>query len=317
MSRALIVGIDHYQSSPLKGCVGDAKSMAASLSRHQDGQKNFFCMTCTSDEREITRSYLLNKIRKLFEAESDLALFYFSGHGYDNKLGGLLVTQEAKTHADGVDLDDILTMANKATHIKQIFIILDCCHSGNMGNPPLGNGYSSLLRKNISILTSSQSEEESVERKGRGVFTYALLNGLNGGAADLMGNVTAASLYSYVDNILGPWDQRPVFKSHVNQMYPLRKCNCTLSLNCVRQLMAHFPEVDHQFKLDPSYEPTSEPANCDREAIFSQLQRYVSVGGLIRAVDCEHLYHAATESKSCELTPIGKMYWHMVRNEKI
>ena len=37
MRRALIVGIDHYASAPLQGCVADAASVADVLSSNAEG----------------------------------------------------------------------------------------------------------------------------------------------------------------------------------------------------------------------------------------------------------------------------------------
>ncbi|MFA0960250.1 caspase domain-containing protein [Roseivirga sp. BDSF3-8] len=316
MNRALLVGIDHYKTSPLNGCINDARSMSEALCRNDDESLNFSCMLMTSDKDKISRHALLSKIDKLFSAEADLALLYFSGHGYDDKLGGLLVTQEAQQHADGVHLDDVLTIANRADRIKQIFIILDCCHSGHMGNPPMSNGYSAYLRKNISILTSSQGDELSMEVNGHGLFTSSILNGLTGGAADVLGRVTAASLYSYVDSMLGPWEQRPVFKSHVNKMISIRKCKPMVSFALMRKITSFFPVKDHYFPLDPSYEPTADPKNPENEGIFAKLQKYVQAG-LVRPVGEEHMYFAAMNSKGCELTPQGRMYWEMVKRDRL
>ena len=36
MRRALIVGVDDYPTSPLRGCVNDASEVARLLRRHQD-----------------------------------------------------------------------------------------------------------------------------------------------------------------------------------------------------------------------------------------------------------------------------------------
>lgn len=46
--------------------------------------------------------------------------------------------------------------------------------------------------------------------------------GLKGGAADIGGNITPASLYSFVDQSLGAWQQRPVFKTNISRFLPLR-----------------------------------------------------------------------------------------------
>lgn len=66
-----------------------------------------------------------------------------------------------------------------------------------------------------------QASEEDAKRE-HGVFTDLLLQGLKGGAADISGNITPASLYSFVDQSLGAWQQRPVFKTNISQFLPIR-----------------------------------------------------------------------------------------------
>jgi hypothetical protein len=47
---------------------------------------------------------------------------------------------------------------------------------------------------------------------------------LRGGAADVCGNVSVAGVYAYVEQRPGPWDQRPLFKSHVSTMASAAVC---------------------------------------------------------------------------------------------
>lgn len=39
--KALIIGIDDYQTVPLHGCVNDAKEIASLLKTNEDDSKNF------------------------------------------------------------------------------------------------------------------------------------------------------------------------------------------------------------------------------------------------------------------------------------
>lgn len=39
--KALIIGIDEYQTAPLHGCVNDAKEIASLLKTNEDDSKNF------------------------------------------------------------------------------------------------------------------------------------------------------------------------------------------------------------------------------------------------------------------------------------
>ena len=49
------------------------------------------------------------------------------------------------------------------------------------------------------------------------------------------------------------------------------------------------------------------PPHSDKNAISAVLQRYVKVN-LVRPVGAPHMWHAARQSKSCELTVLGEHY---------
>lgn len=319
MRRALLVGIDHYEWSPLHGCINDAQNMADILGKHYDGTENFYCKTLVSSvEKKVTKALLLKHIQDLFSREADIALFYFSGHGCETALGGCLVTQDATKYSEGVTVSDIITLANSATKIRQILVILDSCHSGHLGAIPTLNNDSAILRKGISILTSSLHNEYSVQKRGenQSLFTSILMEGLKGGAADLLGNVTAASIYNYTEKLLGPWDQRPVFKSHITEMTPLRYCSPKIPRKILRKITEYFPSEKSLLQLDSSYDPELEPRNSINEEIMAHFRLYLSEG-LLKPIGVKHLYHAAKDSKPCQLTPLGQFYWKIFERQKV
>jgi len=114
MRKALIVGIDDYDFSPLKYCVKDAKRMASILSKNYDSSPNFDCRLLVSSENEITESVLKRELSELFKNEADVVLFYFSGHGSEDSFGGSLVTQDATPNDTGLGLKDIILLANQS-----------------------------------------------------------------------------------------------------------------------------------------------------------------------------------------------------------
>ncbi|WP_455931039.1 caspase family protein [Priestia aryabhattai] len=315
MRRALIVGINDYITSPLQGCVNDANKMKTILATNEDESPNFDCYLLTSDTDNITKWTLKQKINELFEHEADVALLYFSGHGSleVKGLGGHLISQEE----DGISMAEVLAIANNAKRkIKEIVIILDCCHSGAMGTNILNDSDHSSLREGLSILTASRTSEYAMETGGAGVFTTLIHDALNGGASDALGNVTAASIYGYADQALGAWDQRPLFKSHVSKLLPLRKCKPKASIETIRLLKRYFPNPYEHFQLDPSFEPTEKHGNKQNEQTFSNLQ-HLRAAGLIEPIDEEHMYYAALKSKQCVLTPLGRFYWTLVSEGRL
>lgn len=315
MRRALLVGIDNYRKSPLKGCVNDAVAMKKVLSRNGDESPNFDCKLFAAPQENITRSFLREQIEVLFTNEANVALFYFAGHGTVNNLGGYLVTRDVEQYDEGVAMRDVLTLANKAK-VEEIVIILDCCHSGYLGTIPEIDNESAVLREGVSVLTASRSSQLAAEISGSGIFTTLVRDALNGGAADVCGNVTVAAVYAYVDQALGAWEQRPLFKSHVSRLIPLRKCEPAIELSILRKLPKYFPDPSYEFKLDPSFEPEAEPKNAEHEKIFSHLQMY-RTARLLEPVGEDHMYYAAINSKSCKLVPLGQFYWFMADSGRI
>lgn len=323
MKKALIIGIDAYASPipSLRGCVNDAVALGSMLGRNGDGSPNFSVKMVTSNSGIVSSAVMLDGITKLFAGDAEMALLFFAGHGAINREtgSGYIVSQDGKRGALGISLTEVLALANKAyPHIKSTVIILDCCHSGVVGEiSALGNdGQASVIGKGVTILTACNREEGAAEQDGYGLFTSILLDGLSGGSADICGRVTPAGLYSHVDQTLGDWEQRPIYKANVQTFVTLRQVAPKISSEILRQLPKYFPDASHIYQLDPSYEPDRNnippelrhiPFNENHVRIFKQLQacnRY----GLVVPVGAEHMYYAAIESKGCKLTALGAHY---------
>ena len=321
MKKALCVGLNHYPGIPLDGCINDATGVARIIETNGDGSPNFDVKL----ENDVpTKGALKGMLRELFSGHAESALFYFSGHGFLNELGGYIVTPDYSQDDEGVSMDDILTFAEESA-ISNKIIILDCCHSGAMGSPKKMHGSAS-ISEGVSILTASRDSESSVEINGHGVFTNLLIDALQGGAADLRGHITPGSIYAYIDQALGAWDQRPVFKTNITRFTSLRVVNPQVPIELLRRLTDFFPTPSQEFNLDPSFEytntedreheiikPYAVPENVEK---FKILQKYQSVG-LVVPIDTEYMYYAAMNSKSCRLTALGYHYWRLVHDKRI
>jgi len=312
---ALLVGIDDYPSSPLAGCVNDATRMNSLLSRHHDDAPNFECRKMVAPGESITRPKLKQAVEDLFKRPADVALLFFAGHGTVNNLGGYLVTQDATRYDEGLSMNDVLTMAN-ASPARERIIILDCCHSGALGQLPAVSNDTAMLKEGVSVLSASRASEASMEANGGGLFTSLVCDALSGGGADVCGKVTVASIYAYADEALGGWDQRPLFKSHVSKLVSLRTCTPAVEAKILRLLPRYFKSPQEEFPLDPSYEPNAEPHDPAHELIFGHLQR-LRAARLVVPVGEEHMYYAAMNSTSCKLTALGTYYWHLAASGKI
>jgi hypothetical protein len=317
MRKALLVGINDYSFGALNGCIPDANKMFNILSRDYDDTPNFNCKKLISSEAYIDIGLLKQSIIDLFAADCDVALFYFSGHGTEpsKTSKACLVTQDAKSYSEGIELDYLVDLANNSPNVREVVIVLDCCFSGAVGNSVLLNNITT-LREGVSILASSHHTQVSMDTSNGGVFTSILYEALNGGAADTIGFVTVASMYSFADKLLGPWEQRPVFKSYISKMIPLRKSKPIVTLEVLRKLPTYFAKADDEFQLDATFEPEAEPKGHDNEKKFADLQKY-NRASLLVPIGEEHMYFAAINNKTCALTSLGKYYWQLTSTGKL
>lgn len=315
MRRALVVGINDYPQAPLKGCVSDASAVARLLATHGTGSPNFDTRLLSSPTSSVTRSSLRQAIEKLFATDCDIALFYFSGHGFVRSGDGYIVTNDAQNYDEGISMTEILNLANR-TPARNRIIILDCCYSGRMGTPSIADADVAQIAEGLTVLAASREAEEAMERVDGGIFTNLVIAALEGGAADLRGHITSGSVYAYVDQALGAWDQRPVFKTNVTQFSSLRDINPQVPLQTLRQLVRYFPTPDAEHPLDASYEDQEPNPNPDHVAVFKNLQKMEGVG-LVVPVGEEHMYFPAVNSKSCRLTALGAHYWRLAHEGKL
>lgn len=330
MRKALIVGIDYYDAiQGLSGCVNDAYAIKAVLERNADGTLNFSTpqvLAGVSSQQPVSKKDLKDAVRRLFADDSEIALFYFAGHGYVEDTGGFLCASDSETGDDGLALAEVMTFVNRS-NAKNKVIILDSCHSGAAGNSLMASGLAE-ISNGVTIMTASTADQSAYEilGGGAGVFTSLFVDALNGSAANLVGDITPGSVYAHIDQSLGPWAQRPVFKTNVKNFVSLRKAEPPIALADLHALTTYFPTPDFDLPLDPSFEPerTQEqgddseipPPNPANTAIFSVLQKYVKVN-LVRPVDAPHMWHAAMQRKSCQLTVLGQHYWNLVERALI
>lgn len=331
MKKALVVGIDDYDSpNELHGCVNDAVEVSALLEANGDGSPNFDVLRLTSNDHNISSEKLHDALIDLFSGKAETAVFYFAGHGIIDEAtnSGFLVTQDGTKPNWGIGLASVLDLANKAyPEIGSSVIILDSCQSGFAGEVQgLGKGVSpSVIGNGVTILTACHRNGTAAEVKGHGTFTSILLDGLSGASADILGRVTPASLYAHVDQTLGAWKQRPIYKANVQNFIDLRQVAPKVALNVLRRLPEYFPSPSHVFKLDPSFEPDrgEEAANLkDVEVVPEHVRKYRELqscfqNGLVLPVDQPFMWHAAVNSTGCRLTATGAHYRRLAELKQI
>ncbi|MDR6971257.1 caspase family protein [Leifsonia shinshuensis] len=319
MKRALLVGVDHYTNfNDLGGCANDAEALYPLLARNEDDSPNLECRLLVSRDATapITRDQLLESVDELLRASPDFALLYFAGHGAPVNGDVALVTTDGTPTTPGVAFGELLTRIN-SSGAKEVAVVLDCCFSGGAATIAALDRDLAHLRSGLAILTASRSDQVSMETEhGRGQFSTYLEAGLQAGACDTLGHVNVAGLYSYLSESFGAWEQRPTFKANIDRLHDIRICDPRVPLGILRQLDSWFPTADHEFPLDPSYEPDAQPEDKEHEAVFSGLQK-LRACRLVEPVGEEHMYYAAMNRKSCRLTALGKHYRELVVSGRI
>jgi len=208
--RALVIGQYNYYDGRLAGCDVDARSMKKMLVSMTSPK---YRSVDVKQYLDLTTDEILSKIKIAFKRakDTDISLFYYSGHGlnspYESELGALCGVDE---YGDWLTVDR-LRKALDAIPGKKI-VILDSCHSGQYigksedGNTvfmteeeamdafndsviaafsePESDGLSekgNLATSNYYVLTACSKSQSSypvgVEGVAVGLFTYSLLVG--------------------------------------------------------------------------------------------------------------------------------------------
>lgn len=330
--RALIVGIDTYKTSKLHSCVADAEAVGKLLRKNADGSPNYDCRVLLDrmeDGKEITCAALRGACLDLFANYRGDVLFYFSGHGALTAFGGHLCAYDSEKNAWGVPMQEIVQLAIDST-ARDIVIILDCCHAGDIADPTLLSSRRigdplATVRENMTVLAASLKSEAAVEAGKHSLFTASLLDALDGGAADHMGWVTAPSIYAYVERRFGSWSerQRPVYKSYATTVRVVRQCAPLIDRLKLHMLVDLFPDADHKYGLTPEHEPEDEHGNVHEPVdnvkveVAKLFKDYRDAGLLKPSIPGEQLYWTARRSHTVELTTRGREYWWLVKNGKI
>lgn len=182
--------------------------------------------------------------------EDDNVYFYFSGHGALENVSmfnnGYLICYNSPSVAFANmalsinylnDIASTLSLKTKAN----VIIITDACHSGKLagsqsnGNYLVGEQLLKASQKEIRMASSKPDQLSNEKRDwggGRGVFSYHLVNGLQGGLADMDRNQTVSlgELKDYMETSMA---NDPVLKSDGEVQTPVIKGRSDFELSKV------------------------------------------------------------------------------------
>ncbi len=211
---ALVIGIEKYQSVPPALY---AERDAATFKRYAIAtlgvpEENVIYLTGQRATRTGIAKYLEEWLPKNVDEKSRVYV-YFSGHGAPDPVRGhaYLIPWDGDPsflESTAYPVSKLYENLQKLK-AKQVIVALDSCFSGAGGRSVLARGARPLVTvaetalppdTKLSVLTASLGEEiaGSLDEQGHGLFTYYLLKGLKGDAADASGHVTLTSLHSYI-----------------------------------------------------------------------------------------------------------------------
>lgn len=213
----------HHDFAAASGVVSEIQGLPKAIATLQKRSMEAIARLRFQPAQPPTLAAVRANLKQLVsEARSqDTVLFYFSGHGVlepeqERAFLCLSDTQKADLGQTGLALEELLNLLGDCAAHQQL-VWLDACHSGGLsfrigkGEEPeaLPNPTPQLMAllrqraaqsKGFYALLSCDRNQQSWEfpKLGHGVFTYYLMRGLLGEAADSQGVIEADALYKYV-----------------------------------------------------------------------------------------------------------------------
>ena len=210
---AVIIGISEYQDTripSLRYATSDAEAFYNWLTSPQGGKYAPSRVKLLLNEKAINKNIKNALFVWLKQAiEEDLVTIYFAGHGSpespdspNNLFLFSYDTQYDNIASTGFPMWDIETALKRFIKARKVIVIADACHSGGVGQSfdvarraargikvnPISSGLQNLssIGDGVCVISASDDKQFSQESKewggGHGVFTYFLLEGLNGKA---------------------------------------------------------------------------------------------------------------------------------------
>ncbi len=137
------------------------------------------------------RSYILAQLMKLEGRvkSNDIVMLFFSGHGKVENGKSYFITSDAEYVIQGLATRDIVDQIELMKKRSNVFVFMDACHSGATKTTERTKGNAkpiTLAESEVIGYYSCAEKQESIEdeKLENGVFTYALVKGLKGTAAN-------------------------------------------------------------------------------------------------------------------------------------
>ena len=165
----------------------------------------------SQQEREIERE--LKWVEQQTETAAGNRLYlYFSGHGFSPVLeeGALFTAEATQTSPEYVYAHAWMRWFRKAQRFRETVLWMDSCMNYEQSipvnevlmRPKIGTGVPGPAFIALAAQTKSALEHLMPDGQVHGVFTWTLLQGLRGGAADERGRITAESLRNFLYTVM-------------------------------------------------------------------------------------------------------------------
>jgi hypothetical protein len=227
---ALIIGIDRYSDggiSTLEGGSNDARMLAETLVQNA-GFPSDQVIVLTNDmapDQQPTRANILRRLSNLRTVvpRDGLLFISFSGHGLERDGRAYLLPMDAQVSEDVSLLEDSainvesMQQRIRQTRVGQVVIVLDACRSDPVAarastDNHLTGAYTrafdfDLRNQDVTAFVTLYATEVGhrayeYKDKRQGYFTWALVQGLKGAAANSRGEVTLQNLIRYLQDIV-------------------------------------------------------------------------------------------------------------------
>ncbi len=222
---ALVVGVDKYadtQITTLGGASNDARLLSDALVRYAGFPRDQVVLLSSDQpaERQPTRGNILRRLSNLatIVPRDGLLLLFFAGHGIERKGQAFLLPSDAQVSDDVMLLEqtavNVLQIKDwvKKTGVKQILLLIDACRNDPGGRADADNRLSETYTRGFNFDTRNREVEAFVtlyataighrayeyREKRHGYFTWVLVEGLRGAAANPRGEVTLDGLIKYL-----------------------------------------------------------------------------------------------------------------------
>ena len=180
-----------------------AKTMAERLGPLHESVVPRVLVNGAAIEDTPTAANILDALGELLRQSkpNDTILLFVSGHGFNEGQSYRFLATDAAFSGGALRNSTVVPWVNFQETIEAVkgrrILFLDTCHSGNSYNQRLGNDS---YAANIIVYSAARWDQEALERSdlGHGLFTYAVVEGVNGAAKNPAGEVKTESLRDFL-----------------------------------------------------------------------------------------------------------------------